>query len=75
MLDTKILLKVIYILPVFSLPCDLVVTTLSFILFFVPSYPWLNCSPLSHFDIILGVDRLSSDHALLNCYDKSLVFS
>eukprot|EP00256_Glycine_max_P052668 XP_014619083.1 uncharacterized protein LOC106795063 [Glycine max] len=30
--------------------------------------------PLSQIDVILGIDRLSSNHVLLNCFDKNVVF-
>ena len=30
--------------------------------------------PLSQIDVILGMDWLSSNHVLLNCIDKTLVF-
>jgi len=30
--------------------------------------------PLSHLDIVLGMDSLSSNHVLLNCHDKTLIF-
>ena len=32
------------------------------------------CLPLSQIDVILGMDWLSSNHVLLNCFDKSVVF-
>jgi len=34
----------------------------------------LICLPLSQFDVILGMDWLSSNHVLLNYFDKSVVF-
>nr|KYP38335.1 hypothetical protein KK1_040407 [Cajanus cajan] len=34
----------------------------------------LICLPLSQLDVILGMDWLSSNHVLLNCTDKSIVF-
>ncbi|XP_020240665.1 uncharacterized protein LOC109819365 [Cajanus cajan] len=34
----------------------------------------LICLPLSQLDVILGMDWLSSNHVLLNCADKSIVF-
>jgi len=34
----------------------------------------LICLPLSHLDIVLGMDWLSSNHVLLNCHDKTLIF-
>ena len=34
----------------------------------------LFCLPLSQIDVILGMDWLSSNHVLLNCFDKTLVF-
>ncbi|XP_028230544.1 uncharacterized protein LOC114410822 [Glycine soja] len=34
----------------------------------------LICLPLSQIDVILGMDWLSSNHVLLNCFDKTLVF-
>ena len=34
----------------------------------------LICLPLSHIDVILGMDWLSSNHFLLNCFDKTVVF-
>ena len=34
----------------------------------------LICLPLSQIDVILGMDWLSSNHVLLNCFDKSVVF-
>jgi len=34
----------------------------------------LICLPLSQIDIILGMDWLSYNHVLLNCFDKSVVF-
>ena len=35
----------------------------------------LICLPLSQIDVILGMDWLSSNHVLLNCFDKSVVFN
>jgi len=32
------------------------------------------CLPLSHLDIVFGMDWLSSNHILLNCHDKTLIF-
>ena len=34
----------------------------------------LICLPLIQIDVILGMDWLSSNHVLLNCFDKSGVF-
>ena len=34
----------------------------------------LICLPLSQIDVILGMDWLSSNHVLLNCFDKTVVF-
>jgi len=34
----------------------------------------LICLPLSEIDVILGMDWLSSNHVLLKCFDKSVVF-
>jgi len=34
----------------------------------------LICLPLSQMDVILGMDWLSSNHVLLNCFDKTVVF-
>ena len=34
----------------------------------------LICLPLSQIDVIFGMDWLSSNHVLLNCFDKSVVF-
>ena len=34
----------------------------------------LICLPLSQIDVILGMNWLSSNHVLLNCFDKSVVF-
>ena len=34
----------------------------------------LICLPLRQIDVILGMDWLSSNHVLLNCFDKSVVF-
>ena len=34
----------------------------------------LICLPLSQIDVILGMDWLSSNHVLLNCFDKIVVF-
>jgi len=34
----------------------------------------LICLPLSHFDIVFGMDWLSSNHILLNCHNKTLIF-
>jgi len=34
----------------------------------------LICLPLRKIDIILGMDWVSSKHALLNCFDKIVVF-
>ncbi|RZB86561.1 Transposon Ty3-G Gag-Pol polyprotein [Glycine soja] len=34
----------------------------------------LICLPLSLIDVILSMDWLSSNHVLLNCFDKSVVF-
>ena len=34
----------------------------------------LICLPLSQIDIILGMDWLSYNHVLLNCFDKIVVF-
>ena len=34
----------------------------------------LICLPLSHLDIVLGMDWLSSNHVLLNCHDKTFIF-
>ncbi|KAL5159033.1 hypothetical protein HKD37_15G043397 [Glycine soja] len=34
----------------------------------------LICLPLSQIDVILGMDWLSSNNVLLNCFDKSVVF-
>jgi len=34
----------------------------------------LICLPLSHLNIVLGMDWLSSNHVLLNCHDKTLIF-
>ena len=34
----------------------------------------LICLPLSQIDVILGMDRLSSNHVLLSCFDKTMVF-
>nr|KYP32719.1 hypothetical protein KK1_046525 [Cajanus cajan] len=34
----------------------------------------LICLPLSQLDVILGMDWLSSNHVLLNCADKSIIF-
>ena len=33
----------------------------------------LICLPLTQFDVILGMDWLSSNHVLLNCIDKTVV--
>nr|KYP31810.1 hypothetical protein KK1_047687 [Cajanus cajan] len=35
----------------------------------------LICLPLSQLDVILGMDWLSSNHVLLNCAEKSIMFS
>nr|KYP62010.1 hypothetical protein KK1_016525 [Cajanus cajan] len=35
----------------------------------------LICLPLSQLDVILGMDWLSSNHVLLNCAGKSVIFS
>nr|KYP38557.1 hypothetical protein KK1_040183 [Cajanus cajan] len=35
----------------------------------------LICLPLSQLDVILGMDSLSSNHVLLNCVEKSVMFS
>nr|KYP34847.1 hypothetical protein KK1_044140 [Cajanus cajan] len=35
----------------------------------------LICLPLSQLDVILGMDWLSSNHVLLNCAEKSIIFS
>ena len=32
------------------------------------------CLPLKGLDIILGMDWLSTNHVVLNCYDKSIIF-
>ena len=34
----------------------------------------LICWPLSHLDVVLGMDWLSSNHVLLNCKNKTLIF-
>jgi len=34
----------------------------------------LFCLPLSQIDVILGMDWLSSNHVLLNCFDKTVMF-
>ena len=34
----------------------------------------LICLPLSQIDVILGMDWLSSNHVLLNCFDKTVMF-
>ena len=34
----------------------------------------LICLPLTQLNVILGMDWLSSNHVLLNCFDKTLVF-
>lgn len=34
----------------------------------------LMCLPLSHLDVILGIDRLSSNHIMLDYLEKSLIF-
>jgi len=34
----------------------------------------LICLPLSQIDVILGMDWLSSNHVLLNYFDKTMVF-
>ena len=34
----------------------------------------LICLPLSQIDVILGMDWLSFNHVLLNCFGKSVVF-
>nr|KYP38454.1 hypothetical protein KK1_040312 [Cajanus cajan] len=34
----------------------------------------LICLPLSQLDVILGMDWLSSNHLLLNCVDKYIIF-
>ncbi|CAL0304657.1 unnamed protein product [Lupinus luteus] len=34
----------------------------------------LICLPLSQIDVILGMDWLSANHVLLNCFDKTIVF-
>ena len=34
----------------------------------------LICLPLSQIDVILGMDWLSSNHVLLNYFDKTVVF-
>jgi len=34
----------------------------------------LICLPLSHLDIVLVMDWLSSNHVLLNCHDKTFIF-
>jgi len=34
----------------------------------------LICLPFSQIDVILGIDWLSSNHVLLNCFDKIVVF-
>ena len=33
----------------------------------------LICFPLSQIDVILGMDWLSFNHVLLNCFDKTMV--
>ena len=33
----------------------------------------LICLPFSQIDVILGIDWLSSNHVLLNCFDKIVV--
>nr|KYP50190.1 hypothetical protein KK1_028080 [Cajanus cajan] len=35
----------------------------------------LICLPLSQLDVILGMDWLSSNHVLLSCSDKSIIFA
>ncbi|XP_019431615.1 PREDICTED: uncharacterized protein LOC109338765 [Lupinus angustifolius] len=35
----------------------------------------LTCLPLSQLDIILGIDWMSNNHVLLNCFNKRLIFS
>jgi len=34
----------------------------------------LICLPLSHLNIVIGMDWLSSNHVLLNCHNKTLIF-
>ena len=34
----------------------------------------LICLPLSHLDVILGMDWLSANHIFLDCKEKMLVF-
>ena len=34
----------------------------------------LICFPLSQIDVILGMDLLSSNHVLLNYFDKTVIF-
>ncbi|XP_027343096.1 uncharacterized protein LOC113855664 [Abrus precatorius] len=50
-------------LPVSSLPCTVVVST-----------PTDQLVVTSHLDIVLGMDWLSSNHILLNCKEKTLIF-
>ena len=35
----------------------------------------LICLPLSGLDFILGIDWLSTNYVILNCSDKSIIFS
>nr|XP_027192748.1 uncharacterized protein LOC113787770 [Cicer arietinum] len=41
----------------------------------VPYNVDLICLPLSGLDVILGMDWLSSNHAVINCSDKSILFA
>lgn len=68
-------------LPIFLLPYDLIVSTLTNVLtncriFIINRSFYVNliCLPLSHLDIDLLMDWLYFNHVLLSCHDKTLIF-
>ncbi|XP_015940549.1 uncharacterized protein LOC107466084 [Arachis duranensis] len=68
-----------YDLKVYHVTFEVVVTRLGCpqVLFWVQQrdfIPDLICLPMTGLDLILGLDWLSKNHVLLNCYEKSVYF-